>query len=78
MEADATITLKEIVRRLNATFNIVLCTSALGNYLEGKHITYKKFHLQPIGMNTGVNKEKRRVYIQQLQLLVAQGKEILL
>lgn len=70
LESDPQITLKEMIYRLGIPCN----ESTVSRALNGMAFTIKKVHVEPVGMNSAINKEKRRDYVIELQRLMEQGK----
>lgn len=76
LEEDSGLTLKQIQRKVVATFEKIVSIATIGNYLEGRLFTLKQVHLQPITMNSEENKLKRRDYVRRLNEYIQHGKQI--
>ena len=59
IEEDFTLNFERLARKGHELFDIRLSKSTVHSYLQGRIITLKKTHYQPISMNTEANKVLR-------------------
>lgn len=76
VEEDCSQTLKSLREKVSGEFNVRICLSTLGNYLEGRLFTLKQVHKQPVTMNSNENKMLRAHYVRTLNDYIQQGKQI--
>lgn len=77
VEENPLITLQEIKTKAAIDHDITLSTTTIHNYLHCQMYTTKKVLQEPDAMNSPVNKEKRREYVQRLMDRIGQGKSII-
>ena len=76
-EQDCQMTLQKAVEKVMTVFGTSVSTTTVGNYLDGRIISFKKIHREPEGMNNAINKEKRRQYVLRLCDYLREGKEVI-
>ena len=76
IETDPEVTLRQLKTFIFQHFHVHLSISTVGNYLDGKMYTIKKFHHRPITMNSEPNKQLRKLYVESLNAHIQEGKEI--
>ena len=77
VERNPAITLKGLVDKIKAIFDIDVSIQTVYNYLHGRLITLKKAHVEIITMNDAPNKEKRRQYVERISHFMQQNKTII-
>lgn len=76
VEEKPTITLKELKEKIQAEFRKWITTTTIANNLNGKMYTIKNLHHEPIAMNNFENKQKRGKYVEDLNSLIRNGKQV--
>lgn len=74
LEENSQITLKA----LKAQLNLDISVSTISRALHGMAFTVKKVHVEPSGMNNEINRRKRKQYVEQLQILMEQSRNLVL
>lgn len=77
IEADNQLTLQQLSDKCFLKFGIRLSPSSMHNYLKGKLISVKKYHVEPSAMNNNMNKEKRKEYVERLTSFMREEKQII-
>ena len=76
VEENPVITLSDMKSKLELEFGFSINIKTIHNYLESKFYTVKKILSEPPTMNSEINKEKRKTYMQALMEKMGQGKFI--
>lgn len=66
IEENVSITLKQIVEKLQIHYNLDVSTSAVDNHLEGMLFSVKRVHRETETANNAINKQKRKEYVQKI------------
>lgn len=77
VEDDPTITIKKLQSLITSGHHLLVSTMTISNFLNGQLYTIKKLYHQPQNMNTSENKAKRKMYIQQLNAYIQDGRQIM-
>ncbi|KAG4044437.1 hypothetical protein PC123_g20123 [Phytophthora cactorum] len=77
LREDPDLTLRQLADALEHERGVYVVPQTVKNHVDGACFTLKQMHKEPQYMNTMTNKQKRRVYLHQLQQYEAMGKVIL-
>ena len=77
VEENPLISLIEIKRRLFETVGVSVSTTTIHKHLEGKFYSIKQVRSEPVSMNSDVNKEKRRTYVENIMKEIGSGNDLI-
>ena len=77
VEENALISLSDIVRKLEFETGVRVSISTAHRVLEGRLYSIKLARMEPVTMNSVVNREKRMVYVNRLLAFQGNGKKII-
>ena len=77
IEEDTQMTLYQLAAKVKESFDIELSAVTIHKYLQSRFITLKKTHVQISSMNSSINKQLRREYVEKVSEYIQQQKNVI-
>lgn len=75
---DPQVTIKQLREKAILNLDLTVSTSTISRFLHGMCYTVKKVHQEWINMNSVINKQKRKTYVEKLQSHMENGNGLII